>query len=799
MKSTWRHFLRNKVHMTINLFGLTLGLTVAILIFLYVADEMSYDSWIAGQVIRVHPTVKRSAGEQRWATSEGFILPAMAPAYPQIEAATRFIRLENDLVVTVGEEQFTQGGVITADSSFFDVFPLKFIYGTKATASANTGVVITRSASLKLFGEADPTGRSLRTSTGDYSISAVVEDVPVKSHFRFTAIIPLKLFWAESDQSRNMYAFYSYIRLKDDVDPVAFERDVLNNWYSRFGYPDNKPVSERPLSITLHAMQVRDIHLQSHREKEFEANGNLQIVYVFIGAGILILVIAIINYINLSNAIAIRRTKDVAIRKTVGASKQRLFIRFMGESFALTGVAIVISVIAALLLLPQVNLFTGKALEAETFLQGSFVAVLLVTWVAIATVSGIHPSSILSSFDPVTALKAGVGGMYSGGSSGNLRRALIITQFTISAIMIIVSSVIGKQIYFIENRDTGFDKENVLVLQLPGETRAKEPALKTELERLNGVSSVTASSVIPGRRVVILIVRIPDLAGTREIPGRTDDGTREMRVIGVDHGFVETLGLTITEGRDFSPRQPSDSSEAFILNEAAVRELNLTNPVGRPFEYTYFEQKRGKVIGVVKDFNFASVHSKVEPVMLHIYPPSFSYLCVRIDGTNSEKILGEIQSAWKRVTDAPFSWQFLDSTYDALYRTEQTTRTVISWFMAISMIIAGLGLFGIVTMFAQMRLKEVGIRKVMGASLVSLMSRLSREYLLLVVAGYAIAVYPALVLSQRWLEQFAFRIDISPSTFLTGFVVSELLAVLSIAWVVLRTARMSPVNVLKHE
>jgi putative ABC transport system permease protein len=801
MKSIWRHFVRNKVHMSINLFGLTLGLTVAIFIYLYVADELSYDKHIPGyeQVIRLQPTVSGEEGEQTWATSEGFILPAMAPMYPEIEAAARVIRLENDMVIHVGQDQYTQSGVLTADSAFFDVFPMTYVYGTKASAMANTGIIITRSVSRKLFGDSDPTGKSVRMGDNEVVIAAVVEDMPATSHFRFTMIIPLKTYWAESDQSRNMYAFYSYIRLRDGVDPKIFEENVLNNWYERFGYADNKPMSERSRRIVLNAMPLSDIHLQSHEEKEFEANGSSHVIYVFIGAGVLLMVIAMINFINLSNAIAIRRAKEVAIRKTIGASKQLLFFRFMTESFVFVGISVVISVAITLSLLPDFNIFVGKSLGPGIFFQSSFIVGAFATWIVIASISGIYPASILSSYDAVSALKAGPSGMYQGSWSGYLRRALIVTQFTISAIMIVVSSIIGNQLYFIENRDTGFDKNNVIVLPLAGATRQKASTLKTELERVNGVLSVAASSVIPGKRVVILIVRVPDLAGTREIPGGTDIGSREMRVISVDHDFVKTLGLTMADGRDFSHQQPSDSAEAFILNEAAVKELNLSSPVGRNFEYTFREGKRGRIIGVVKDFNFASVHSKIEPVMLHIFPPMYSYMCIKVYGENSERVLSDIQSAWKKITDAPFSWEFLDSTYDSLYKTEQTTRAVVSWFMAISMIIAGLGLFGIITMFAQMRLKEVGIRKVMGASLVSLMNGLSREYLVLVVIGNAVAAYPAFVLSRQWLEQFAFRIDVSATTFLAGFAISELVAVLSIAWVVLRTARMNPVSVLKHE
>jgi putative ABC transport system permease protein len=723
----------------------------------------------------------------------------MASGYPEIESGARIIRHENEMIITAGAEQYSQGGVITADSSIFDVLPMTFVYGNKASAASNTGIVITRDVAMKFFGSSDPVGKSLTTGVGEMTVSAVVEDVPVASHIRFKVIVPMKLDWPDSDQSRNMYAFYSYLRLTDGTDVKAFEEKVVKGWYEQFGYATDKPASVRRQTITLRAMPLTDIHLHSDDEKEFAANGSAQVIYVFIGAGVLLLLIAVINFINLSNAIAIRRAKEVAIRKAVGASRQRLFIRFMTESFVFTAIAIGASVIIAILLLPYFETFVGKTTTTGVFLEPSFVLALLFLWFLIASISGLYPASILSSYDPAIALKSGSNGLFNSSSSGYLRKGLIVTQFTISAVMIIVSSVIGKQVYFIENRDMGFNKENIVVLQLTGEAKSKAAVLKTEIARLSGVSSVSASSVIPGKRVFILMVRVPDVAGTRDTPGKTDDGTREMRVMAVDHDFVKTLGMNVIDGRDFSSLQPSDSAGAFILNEAAVKDLNLEDPVGRPFEYTFYAAKKGKVVGVVKDFNFASVHSQIEPVVLHIFPPMYNYLCVRFDGQDQKALLGGIESTWKNVTDAPFSMQFLDSTYEALYRTEQTTRKVVSWFMAIAMVIASMGLFGVVTMFVQQRMKEVGIRKVMGASQLSVMNQLSREYLLLVVIGNVVAAYPAFLIVSRWLEQFAFRIDLPVSVFFFSLLVSELLAVLSIAWIVHKTAKISPVNILRHE
>ncbi len=310
--------------------------------------------------------------------------------------------------------------------------------------------------------------------------------------------------------------------------------------------------------------------------------------------------------------------------------------------------------------------------------------------------------------------------------------------------MIVVSFVIASQVKFIESRDPGFNKSDVMVLQLPGDARNRAASIKSQLEHVSGVSSASITSVVPGKRVVILIVRVPDIAGTQSTKDVEDDGTREVRVIAADADFTKTLGLQLIEGRDFDGT-PSDTS-GFILNEAAVKEFNLKDPIGRPFEYTFQAQKKGKIIGVVRDFNFASAHSKIEPVVLHVFPPMFMNLIVRIDHNTSKETLQQIESAWKQSTTAPFNWQFLDVTFDALHNTERTAADVLLTFMMISMIIAGLGLFGMVMLFTQQRMKEVGIRKVMGASEVSLVNILSRRYLAIVLAGNIVAIYPRVFL-----------------------------------------------------
>ncbi len=790
--------------MLINLFGLTLGLSVSIFIFLFVRDEFNYDKFLSGyeRVFRIQFVVATDTLREEWATTEGFVIPTLAPQYPEIEAATRILKTNEEVVLETETEKIAQDGFLAVDSTFFQVFPFEFIYGDRRTAlNTPDGIVVTRSVAKKFFGNADPIGKILKADFGPLTVKGVIEDVPKSSHFHFDVAFPLKSWWQGIDQARGAFAVYSYVRLNGSITPAEFQARNLKDWYTRFGFVNDEGQTEAasgPPRMLL-AKPIQDIHLQGHAEKEFEPNGQLQVVYIFIGVGIFLIVLATVNYVNLSNAIAIRRGKEVAIRKTIGASQQKLFVNFIFESYAFTLLAFVLAIAIVIILLPEFNSFAGKELELKLFLDPEFIVILFVAWVALGFLSGLYPATILSSFDPVQALKSGVGSKGTGKLSIYFRKGLIVSQFTISAFMIVGAITIQRQLKFIDSRNVGFIKDNVIVLPLTGDAWKKLAVLKNEINRIPGVEACAATSVVPGKRVMFLGVRIPSLAGTVAGDGSTD-GSRPMRVIGADEDFIKSLGLEIAKGRDFEANSVADSMGAFILNEAAVREFNLKDPVGSPFEYTSTDvPKVGRVIGVVKDFNFASVHAAVEPVMIQIYPQIYNTLCVRMNGNNLTATINEVGKAWQSVTSFPFSYQFLDSNYDAMYKTERATGQIITSFTVLALIIAGLGLFGIVSFFVSQRTKEVGVRKVFGASHFSLVNILSREYVMMAIVGNLVAIYPAYLIVNQWLQQFAYHIDLSFTSFLTAFLLCELFAFLSIIFVVMRTVRVNPSSILRHE
>lgn len=798
IKPAVRSLLKNKIHALINLFGLSLGLTVSVFIYLFVQDELSYDKNIPAyeDVFRIQADVVTGSNVQKWASSEGYIVPAISSNYPELQAATRALPLNGEMLIKTDSAQFAEGNVWAVDSTFFEVFPVSFVYGERAKALQGPGsMVISKSIAIKYFADANPIGKLLVTDHVTYTVTGVVEDIKDNNHFHPRIFVALKQFWPDADQSRTMLAFYSYVRATQGNAKTLAQKLKNDSQKIAGKEPSSNPDDSR---VEIGTIPLSEIHLGSHAEKEIEANGNQQVVYIFIGAALLILLIASINYINLSNAIAVKRAKEIAVRKTIGATRAGLFSRFLLESYFFVLLAFTISLATVAFTLPWFNVLTGKQLAVPLLVRPDFMLMVLAGWVVLGFLSGLYPAAMLSSFNPVQALKSGFNEK-SGKASLYLRRSFITFQFAVSALMIVCALSIQRQMNFIDNLDIGFKKENVVALTMSGDAYEKIGTLKQELEKLKDVKATSAMSVVPGKRIVVLNVRIPDIAGTQPTTEGKDDGSRAMRVLSVDHDVVKTLGLQIKEGRDFSDVGDGDALHGFMLNEAAVKFYNLKDPVGRPFEYTFGQEpKKGEIIAVVKDFNFASVHNPVEPLMIHIMP-WYSVLCVRIESGNTEASIEALKTAWKNVVAAPFSYSFLDSTYDALYKSDKASGKIVSYFTILSIVIACLGLFGVVSFFAKQRMKEVGVRKIFGASTKSLLAHLSKEYLIMVLAGNLLAIYPAWMLVEQWLQQFAYRVDFSPLIFFVTLAGSVVLACGSMVYVLLNVTHANPANVLRNE
>lgn len=806
-----RHFVRYKGYTLTNLFGLALGLATCIIIFLYVQDELSYDRQFenAENIYRLEPHWIGQGEDSRWAATQGSILPELIKSYPEITAGVKINHPYNPLTFSQGETTFTEKNVLLADSTFFNIFNYRVISGDplKMLAGPNK-VVMTHTTATRYFGTLDAVGEIIKLDERIYTISGVIADPPVNSHLQFDILISLddlRSRWDGVDQV-GASTFYSYVEFPEKKTADAVLAKVNQNIYSHFGYVVAGDSSNVPkgYSAEMIFMPITDIHLKGHAEKEISSNSDMRYVVIFSAVALFILLIACFNYMNLATAKSTRRSREVGLRKVMGATKGKIFNQFMGESLTMAIISMVIALLIVELLLPNFNQFTGKTLS----LSFSGNPVLLVLIVAIIIIvgflSGTYPSLFMSRFNTINILKSNSLNASVGKGSLYLRRALVIIQFAISVFLIICIIVVKKQLNFIQDKKLGFDKEQVMVVQLPNRAAyEKVDVLKNELLLNSDIHNVSTTSNIPGERIPFLTVKIPgDETQNMEGNEEDDDGIFGMRTWSAGFDMVETFGFEMAEGRSLSKEFGTDAEEAFLINEAAVREFEMENPLGHDFEYHWAVEvpKKGKIVGVIKDFHYASLHHEVEPLMVHIFTPFIRYIIIKLNGNNTKASIAKVEEIWNaHIPSVPMDYHFLDTSYDNLYREEQNTGTIITLFTILAVIIAVLGLFGLVSYITEQRTKEIGVRKVLGASVFDIIAKLSKEFVILISIVNVIAWIPAYYFLRNWLDTFAYSTDLSIWVFAVSALLSLLIAVITVMTKAIGTANSNPVEALKYE
>jgi len=814
IKIAFRNLLKYKGYSFINIFGLTLGLVTSMLIFLYVQDELSYDSQHtdADRIYRLENWSMYNGEESHWAATQGFLIPDVNQRYAEIETSTRLMVTGAPVAFNTGSNFYNEENLLYVDSTFFKVFSFPALHGDLNEAlDAPDKIVLTAATAIKYFGETDVVGELIKRGNTPFRVAAVLEDVPHNSHFSFDMLIPMSEIHRRNPNlvnGRGPAVFYSYIKLLETTNAdqlqTKMDADIYEIRNIRNEAGEIAPIEG--LSIRQLMMPLTDIHLYGHAEKELASNGEAQYVYIFSTVALFILVIACFNYMNLATARSTKRAKEVGMRKVLGAEKRQVFIQFLGESFFFTSLATVLALVIVFSTIPAFNDFTGKLIARNIFLNLELMGMIGSVFLLVGLLSGLYPSLFLSSFQPLKALKSNV--LAGKGSKGTLylRRGLVILQFGISIFLIVGASTVYDQLQYIQNKDLGFSKEQVLVLKLPGRGQVQNlETIKREFVNEPSVIATASSSAIPGERVHVMSVRIPDLASTDagNENQQQDNGVRGMRIMSGDEDLAETFGLEIVDGRDLSTEMVSDANEGFLLNEAAIRAFGLEdNPVGRRFEYIYGlpEPKAGRIVGVIKDFHYASLHTEVEPLMIHVYPQFSAFLNVRVKTDNIKETIGRLQAKWATLQpSAEFDFFFLDSHYDNQYRAEMSLGKVIAFFTMLAVVIACMGLFGLASFITEQRTKEIGVRKVLGASIKSIMSSLSKEFVLLILLANLLAWYPAYYFLTGWLEGFAFRVDISILVFIIAAIGALLIALLTISFKTYVAARKNPVRSLRYE
>jgi putative ABC transport system permease protein len=810
LKISIRYLLKQKVYTYINIFGLALGLATCILIFVFIQHELSYDRFHenAENVVRVEPRWVGMGEDSHWAASNGGLLPSLESRFPEINHSVKIHFNYQPSIVEYEGIAYSEERIMVADSSFFKVFSFKLLEGDPETALSGTGnVVLTKEYAIKYFGNEPALNKIIQIDDNPYKVSGIVENIPDNSHFHFNMAIALddmRSRWSGVDQE-GPSTFYSYLIVTDQQALESLSTKANEQIWEIYGFDvenDTTGVME-DYAASLIFQPITDIHLNGHAEKEIEANSNKKYVYIFLSIALFVLIIACINYMNLATARSSRRSREVGMRKVLGAGRASIFNQFMAESYILCIIAMVIALIMVELILPGFNQMTGKDLSINVLNNHILLVAMILIVIVVGFVAGSYPSLFLARLDPMKILRAGRAAGKGNKPALYLRRILVISQFTISVILIIGTITVYRQLNYFQDLPLGFEKEQVLVVSIPARGyQDKFITLKNELKNNPQINSSALISGVPGQRVPFLTVALPDATeSTAEDAGSLADGFG-MRVMSGDAEILKTLGIEMADGRDFDVNIQQDEKDAFIINEAAVEWLELENPVGTKFTYLYNVNppKEGKIIGVAKNFHYASLHTEVEPVMIHVYNPYNRYLIIRLQTDNLQATITSIESAWNDVLPSiPFSHFFLDSYYDNLYKAETNVGTIITYFAILAIIIACLGLFGLVSYITEQRTKEIGIRKILGASIGSIIKTISYEFMILVLISNILAWVPAYFLMSDWLNDFAYRTSLGVWTFVLASIASFLIAFLTISFQSVKVALANPVQAIKYE
>ncbi|MEO6583918.1 MAG: ABC transporter permease [Ferruginibacter sp.] len=803
LKIAFRNLQKHKSFSAINIFGLAIGIATCLLITLYVLDELSYDKYNdkADRIYRVNVDIKFGGADQKFAVASAPLAFTMVKDYPQVESAVRF-RNYGSSVVKKGEQNIRENRVIYVDSTLFSVFSLPIISGDKNTALTEpNSVVITNSMAEKYFGATNPLGKIMRfDNRNDFKVTGVIKDVPENSHFNFDFFISM----AGMDESRNgvwaSFNFNTYLLLRKDVDPKAIVAK-MEETNKKYLWPQVKQMMNvNPEEfiksgnyINLSLIPVKDIHLQSDRLVELAANNDVKVIYIFSLVAVLILIIACINFMNLSTARSANRAKEVGVRKVLGTQRSNLISQFITESVLMSLLAFALALGIAALLMPYFNQIALKKLTLSPIEHPVLIPILLGFALLVGLLAGSYPAFYLSAFKPIQVLK---GNLASGFKHSYLRSSLVVFQFAISIGLIVGTIVIYNQLTYIQNKKLGFNKEQVLIVQNAYVLDKQTEAFKNEVLKFKNIQSASVSGFLP----------IPSSRSDQPFfpEGEMDqEKAVAMQQWAVDHDYIKTLGMEMKAGRNFSHVFLTDSS-AVVVNETAAKLFGFKEPVGKTISsFTDVNNPTNKInfkiIGVVKNFHFSSLRENIGALCM-VLGKSTDAITFRINAGNTSATVKDVEAIWKKMAPSePFTFSFLNEDFNTMYKSEQRIGKIFITFAILAILIACLGLFGLATYSAEQRTKEIGIRKVLGASVANIVRMLSKDFLKLVAIAALIAFPIAWWAMHNWLQNFAYRIEIKWWVFIAAGVITLFIALATIGYKALRSAINNPVKSLRSE
>ncbi len=796
LKIAFRNLFRHKGFSFINIAGLTLGLTACLLIGLFVWDEKQFDKFVPDgeRVFRVYYEITNNEGTSHIATTPPMFTTVLQQNFPEVEKTLRVLNNPAKILFEVADKEMYEEEGIFAEPAFFDFFPLPFVYGSSNNAlDAPATIVISQTIAQKYFNSENPVGREIRLDKELFRVTGVFRENP-KFHLAAKYILPLAAAGLPDERLKawDWYAFNNYVKLRKGADFQALETK-----FQKYAYPfiKDEHASNLPVFQPLQA-----IHLYSATFKyDIAVRGNITYVRALSLIAVFILLIACFNFVNLATAKSLQRAKEVGVRKTIGASRRQLMGQFIGETLLLTFVSILVSVVLTYLALPWLNDFTQKQISLN-FLGNPVILILLLgLTLVVGILAGFYPAMVLSGFQPLKVLKGTVISDVSPGKVPWLRHGLVVLQFTLSVLLIIGSLVVITQINYLHQKHLGFDKEEIMFFPMQGDNLEKNyEAFKNELRQVPGVSAVSIGYGFPGDMFGDGIITL-----TRRGVPISVKATQVM----VDHDYIKTLGLRLLAGRDFSRGYKTDNTAAYIINETALKELGFTSPeqaLGHSLSWPTWRNpellKKGQIIGVVKDFHYKSLYDKVEPAVLHIYPEAYWKVAVKMKTADISRTINLVQGIWNKFTpDYPLEYTFLDQSFATMYKAEDNLKSLLWIFTGITIFVSCLGLFGLAAYAAERRRKEVGIRKVLGASINQITVLLSKDFVKLVVVAFLLASPVAWYCMHQWLQNFAYRIAITWWIFAIAGLVSLGIAFLTVGFQAFKAAISNPVNALRNE
>lgn len=789
IKIAFRNLWRHKSFSFINIIGLAVGMTACFLIFMYVRFELSYDKFNQNfsQIYRLNTDIKSPNEVLHWSSASAPMGPALQADFPEVKANARVFG--TSFLIESNNQKFQENNISFTDPSLFKIFTFPFIHGNPETALKDPfSMVITETIAKKYFGNTDAMGKTLRLNAKQpVTVTGVIKDIPLNSHFSFdmliSAITMEKMKLIDMNEWGN-FSNFTYL-LIPDANAAANLQAKLPNFLIKHISEDKR---RKGYNYVLFVEPLKEVYMDTFRGAP--VNGSMSNVYTFSIIAIFILLIACINFINLTTARATERAKEVGIRKVVGAGKNQLTAQFLGESIIICLISFLFSVLLSMLLLPLFNQLAGKIIS-HNIIEHGYIFILFAISLAIGFIAGIYPALVLTNFSITSVLK----GKFSTSVKGIfLRKGLVIVQFTISIVLIVGTIIVYNQLNYMRNQSLGFQKDQMMIVDFNGDSvvQSMSETLKNELKQVNGVVSVSGSGTTPGNGNSVAYSEVESRSGSLM--------SMNMNLYDVDFDFMPQYGMKMVAGRNFSKDFATDTTQSFVVNETAAKNLGYASPkdaIGKKFNQW---GRKGQIIGVVQDFHFESLQQNVKPLNLRINPRNINVFTLKIKGGDIPNTIAAVESKWKVLApQRPFTYYFLDQNFNKQYATEDRFGKLFMYFAVLAIMISCLGLLGLASYSTLQRTREIGIRKVLGASVPGIVNMLSQEFMLLVFIAAIIAFPLAWVGMHSWLKDFAYKVNIGWWVFAVAGILAMMIAVTTVSFQAIKAALANPVKSLRSE